>query len=103
MKYFSIVVCLIFKSLLKGLVKALIIQSLMRLKEDTVLLRCREMDVSVVNSVLDEAKREYAKKLGLAVPNVIVDKVYLPPPLPDNRNSIGPSWLVNCNLFCKGF
>ncbi|KAL1543640.1 V-type proton ATPase subunit E2 [Salvia divinorum] len=75
----------------KGLIKALIIQSLLRLKETSVLLRCREMDASVVNSVLEEAKREYAKRSGLEVPNVVVDKVYLPPPLTDNRNSIGPS------------
>ncbi|XP_057786256.1 V-type proton ATPase subunit E2-like [Salvia miltiorrhiza] len=75
----------------KGLLKALIIQSLMRLKEASVLLRCREMDANVVSSVLEEAKREYAKKAGVPVPSVVVDKVYLPPPPTDDIHSIAPS------------
>lgn len=77
----------------KGLLKALIIQSLLRLKEASVVLRCREMDVSVVNSVLEDAKREYAKKSGVTIPTVVVDKVYLPPP-PTENESMAPSWYV---------
>lgn len=75
----------------KGLLKALIIQSLLRLKEASVVLRCREMDVSVVNSVLEDAKREYAKKSGVTIPTVVVDKVYLPPPPPTENHSMAPS------------
>ncbi|KAK1351517.1 Archaeal/vacuolar-type H+-ATPase subunit E [Heracleum sosnowskyi] len=65
----------------KKLLKGLIVQSLLRLKEPAVLLRCREADVSVVESVLEEAKREYAEKAKLQAPSVMLDtRVYLPPP-----------------------
>lgn len=76
----------------KGLLKALIIQTLMRLKEASVLLRCREMDASVVGSVLEEARREYAKRAGLPVPTIVVDKVYLPPPPTSTHHDMAPSW-----------
>lgn len=75
--------------------QSMVFQSLIRLKEPSVLLRCREMDLNVVNSVLEEAKREYAKKTGAQAPSIVVDQVHLPPPPPhDGTNSIGPSWWV---------
>lgn len=56
-------------------------QSLLRLKEPSVLLRCRKVDSALVQSVLEEAKMEYAKKANVRNPNVIVDdRVFLPPP-----------------------
>ncbi|KAL8102087.1 hypothetical protein AgCh_026828 [Apium graveolens] len=65
----------------KKLLKDLILQSLLRLKEPAVLLRCREIDVSLVESVLEEAKREYTEKAKLQTPSIMLDKrVYLPPP-----------------------
>ncbi|KAL0285985.1 UNVERIFIED_CONTAM: V-type proton ATPase subunit E2 [Sesamum angustifolium] len=76
----------IYKALLKGL----IVQSLLRLKEPSILLRCREMDVSLVNSVLEDAKREYAKKAKVQAPSITIDKVYLPPP-PSSKQPLGPS------------
>ncbi|KAK6943295.1 V-type ATPase subunit E [Dillenia turbinata] len=69
------------KKAYKKLLKGLIVQSLLRLKEPSVLLRCREVDVGLVESVLDEAKREYAEKSQVHAPTVTIDaRVYLPPP-----------------------
>lgn len=54
------------------------------------------MDANVVSSVLEDAKREYAKKAGVPLPTIVVDKVYLPPPPTDHIHSnIAPSWLVH--------
>ncbi|XVE80713.1 hypothetical protein DITRI_Ditri15bG0002800 [Diplodiscus trichospermus] len=66
----------------KNLLKALIVESLVRLREPAVLLRCREVDRKVVESVLEEAKREYADKIKVAAPKITIDNVYLPPPPP---------------------
>ncbi|KAK1312636.1 V-type proton ATPase subunit E1 [Acorus calamus] len=70
-----------YKKLLKDLI------SLLRLKEPSVLLRCREADVDLVESVLDEAKQEYAEKAQVHSPAVNVDnRVYLPPPPKDSKS-----------------
>lgn len=79
------------KNAYKKLLKGLIVQSLLRLKEPGVLLRCREVDVSLVESVLEEAKREYAEKANVHAPKITIDnRVYLPPP-PTGADSHGPS------------
>ncbi|KAJ4978425.1 hypothetical protein NE237_009205 [Protea cynaroides] len=76
------------------LLKDLTVQSLSRLKEPLVLLRCREVDCKIVESVLDEAKQQYAEKAKVHPPKVTIDDcVYLPPP-PTDVNSHGP--------FCSG-
>ncbi|KAL0436267.1 UNVERIFIED_CONTAM: V-type proton ATPase subunit E [Sesamum radiatum] len=77
----------------KDLLKDLIVQSLLRLKEPSVLLRCREDDVHLVQSVLHSAKEEYAEKSKVHPPEIIVDNVHLPPP-PSHHNAHGP--------FCSG-
>ncbi|KAH0633161.1 hypothetical protein KY290_017730 [Solanum tuberosum] len=64
----------------KKILRGLIVQSLLRLKEPSLLLRCREMDVSLVKSVVEDAKKEYAEKAKVRAPNVTIDNVYLPPP-----------------------
>ncbi|NP_001314466.1 V-type proton ATPase subunit E [Gossypium hirsutum] len=63
----------------KRLLKDLIVQSLVRLKEPGVLLRCRKEDLHLVESVLDSAKEEYASKVNVHPPEIIVDDVHLPP------------------------
>ncbi|CAI8584856.1 unnamed protein product [Vicia faba] len=69
-----------------NLLKELIIQSLLRLKEPSVLLRCREVDLPLVEDVLESAAQEYAEKANLHVPEILVDKdVYLPP-APSHHN-----------------
>ncbi|KAL6511055.1 hypothetical protein OROGR_022179 [Orobanche gracilis] len=75
------------------LLKDLIVQSLLRLKEPSVLLRCREEDVHLVESVLDLAKDEYAQKAKVHLPEIIVDHVHLPP-APSHHNVHG--------RFCSG-
>ncbi|XP_012481312.1 V-type proton ATPase subunit E [Gossypium raimondii] len=68
----------------KNLVKALVVQSLVRLREPSVLLRCREVDRKLVETIIDEAKREYAEKFNVPPPKIVIDSVYLPPPPPAN-------------------
>ncbi|KAM5560742.1 V-type proton ATPase subunit E2 [Rosa sericea] len=81
------------KKAYKKLMKDLIVQSLIRLKEPAVLLRCREVDRKLVESVLEEAKKIYADK-GFAPPKITIDdRVYLPPP-PKGGDSHEP--------FCSG-
>ncbi|XP_022983531.1 V-type proton ATPase subunit E-like [Cucurbita maxima] len=77
----------------KNLLKDLIVQSLLRLKEPAVLLRCRESDVHLVESVLRSAAVEYAEKVKVHEPEIIVDHVHLPP---------GPSHHHHHGLFCSG-
>ncbi|KAL6841422.1 hypothetical protein ACP4OV_028940 [Aristida adscensionis] len=64
----------------KKVLKALIVQSLLRLREPSLVLRCREADRGLVEAVLEAAKKEYAEKAKVNLPKVIIDgKVYLPP------------------------
>ncbi|XP_073310239.1 V-type proton ATPase subunit E-like [Primulina huaijiensis] len=77
----------------KKLLKDLIVQSLLRLKEPSVLLRCRKDDAKLVNSVLKTAKEEYAEKAKVHPPEIVVDNVNLPP-APSDDNAHGP--------FCSG-
>jgi V-type H+-transporting ATPase subunit E len=68
------------------------IQSLLRLKEPAVLLRCREEDKHYVEEVLESAKNEYAEKANVAPPQIFVDEnVYLPP-APEYQRSHGLFW-----------
>ncbi|KAJ4957005.1 hypothetical protein NE237_013788 [Protea cynaroides] len=76
------------------LLKDLIVQSLLRLKEPAVLLRCREDDLDFVEAVLPSAKLEYAEKANVYEPEIIVDQhVYLPP-APTHHHAHG--------AFCSG-
>ncbi|KAH1075138.1 hypothetical protein J1N35_027466 [Gossypium stocksii] len=77
----------------KTLLKDVIVQSLVRLKEPAVLLRCRKDDVPLVESVLDSAKEEYASKVNVHPPEIFIDNVHLPP-APSHHNAHGP--------FCSG-
>ncbi|XP_059662247.1 V-type proton ATPase subunit E-like [Cornus florida] len=74
----------------KHLLNGLIVQSLLRLKEPSVLLRCRKDDVDLVESVLDSAKEEYANKANVHAPEIIIDNVYLPP-APSHHHAHGLS------------
>ncbi|KAL4565464.1 hypothetical protein LXL04_029560 [Taraxacum kok-saghyz] len=62
----------------EGLLKALIVQGLLRLKEPSVLMRCRKEDLQLVESVVNDAKAEYAEKAGVHEPEVVIDTIYLP-------------------------
>jgi V-type H+-transporting ATPase subunit E len=74
----------------KHLLKNLIIQSLLRLKEPSVLLRCRKDDKHLVESVLQQAKEEYAEKANVRSVEIVVDSIYLPS-APSHHNAHGPS------------
>lgn len=72
--------------------KYLSLQSLLRLKEPAVLLRCRKDDAHLVESALESAKEDYAAKANVHPPDIIIDhKVYLPP-APSHHHAHGPSW-----------
>ncbi|KAH9617982.1 hypothetical protein KSS87_011361 [Heliosperma pusillum] len=62
----------------RTLLKDLIVQSLLRLKEPALLMRCRKDDVHHVHHVLDSAREEYATKAEVHAPDVIVDDIHLP-------------------------
>ncbi|KAK6138149.1 hypothetical protein DH2020_028085 [Rehmannia glutinosa] len=72
------------------LLKDLIVQSLLRLKEPSVLLRCRKDDLHFVQSVLHSAKEGYALKAKVHPPEIIVDHIHLPA-APSHHNAHGPS------------
>ncbi|GAV87127.1 LOW QUALITY PROTEIN: vATP-synt_E domain-containing protein, partial [Cephalotus follicularis] len=57
----------------RKLLKDLIVHCLLRLKEPVVLLRCREDDLDLVDSVMDSVKEEYAEKVNVHQPEIIVD------------------------------
>ncbi|KAI4315498.1 hypothetical protein L6164_028298 [Bauhinia variegata] len=78
----------------RNLLKDLIVQSLLRLKEPSVLLRCRKDDLHLVEQVLDSAAQEYADKENVHPPEIIVDKQVYLPPAPSHYNAHGP--------FCSG-
>ncbi|KAI4370127.1 hypothetical protein MLD38_018508 [Melastoma candidum] len=78
----------------KRLLNDLIVQSLLRLKEPSVLLRCRKEDLHLVESVLHSAKEEYAQKANVHLPDIIVDNHKFLPPAPSHHNAPGP--------FCAG-
>ncbi|XP_004505773.1 V-type proton ATPase subunit E2 [Cicer arietinum] len=68
------------KKVYKKLIKDMIVQGLLRLREPSVLLRCRESDRKLVESLLEEAKKEYSEKANVQVPQIALDdRVYLPP------------------------
>lgn len=71
-----------------------ILQSLLRLKEPAVLLRCRKEDHMLLESVLSSAKEDYAVKANVHEPEIIVDSVHLPP-APSHHHAHGPSWYVS--------
>ncbi|KAK4744260.1 hypothetical protein SAY87_010572 [Trapa incisa] len=79
------------KNSYKKLLKDLIVQSMLRLKEPAVLLRCREVDRKLVESILDKAKSDYAEKAKVPPPSITLDEaVFLPPP-PKSADSHEPS------------
>eukprot|EP00249_Psilotum_nudum_P010328 c22477_g1_i1 orf=345-1025(+) len=72
------------------LLKDLIVQSLVRLKEPSLQLRCREGDLELVYEIIQEAKAEYTGRTKVESVEIHVDdQKFLPLP-PDERN-IGPS------------
>ncbi|KAK4262849.1 hypothetical protein QN277_028353 [Acacia crassicarpa] len=71
----------------RHLLKDLIVQSLLRLKEPSVLLRCRKEDLHLVEHVLDSAAQEYADKANVRPPEITVDKQVYLPPAPSHHNT----------------
>ncbi|KAF7845198.1 V-type proton ATPase subunit E2 [Senna tora] len=76
------------KKIYRNLLKSLIVQvnhqisilTKIRLKEPAVILRCREVDKKLVESLLEEAKKEYTEKAKVQTPPKIIldERVYLP-------------------------
>nr|KYP68269.1 V-type proton ATPase subunit E2 [Cajanus cajan] len=69
------------KKVYRKLIKDMIVQGLLRLREPSVLIRCREGDRKIVESLLEEVKKEYTEKSKVQAPNITLDdRVFLPPP-----------------------
>ncbi|ONM28335.1 V-type proton ATPase subunit E3 [Zea mays] len=75
----------------KKLLKTLIVQSLLRLKEPAVLLRCRKEDLQLVDLVLESARNEYADKAKVYPPEIVVDRQIYLPSAPSHYQAPGPS------------
>ncbi|KAJ0028571.1 hypothetical protein Pint_35098 [Pistacia integerrima] len=70
-----------------------LVRSMLSLREPAVLLRCREIDHKLVESILDEVIKDYTdtEKAKVAAPSITIDtKVHLPPP-PSNEDPHAPS------------
>uniref|UniRef100_A0A1D1XSA2 V-type proton ATPase subunit E n=1 Tax=Anthurium amnicola TaxID=1678845 RepID=A0A1D1XSA2_9ARAE len=78
----------------KKLLKELIVQCFLRLKEPSLLLRCRKEDLELVESVLHSAKHEYAEKANVHHPEVVIDNHTFLPSAPNHHHAHGP--------FCSG-
>nr|PNR36633.1 hypothetical protein PHYPA_022484 [Physcomitrium patens] len=61
-------------------------KGLLRLKEQSTQLRCREQDLEIVQSVIESGKQAYAEKLNVAVPEVFVDDEHFLPGPPGSSN-----------------
>jgi len=62
-----------------------------------VLIRCRESDRKLVESLVEEAKKEYSEKASVQAPKITLDdRVYLPPPPKNNAatDSLEPFWYL---------
>lgn len=57
----------------RKLLKELIVQALLRLREPSLLLRCRESDVEHVFDVLEDAKNEYMQRANVDHVHIHVD------------------------------
>ena len=65
-----------------------------------MLLRCREGDRKLIESLIEEAKKEYSEKANVQPPNITIDeRVYLPP-APKNVavDSHEPYWYLLLTL-----
>lgn len=56
------------------------------------------MDVSLVKSVVEDAKKEYVEKAKVRAPNITIDNVYLPPP-PTDADPHRPAWYLPTHSF----
>ncbi|CAK8576754.1 unnamed protein product [Lathyrus sativus] len=84
------------KKAYRKLIKEIIIQGLLRMRESSLLLRCRETDRKLVESLLEEAKKEYSEKAKVQPPTIVLDdRVYLPP---QPKNNAADSH----EIFCSG-
>uniref|UniRef100_A0A0G4FEW6 V-type proton ATPase subunit E n=1 Tax=Chromera velia CCMP2878 TaxID=1169474 RepID=A0A0G4FEW6_9ALVE len=68
----------------KSLMQSLLVQGLLKLLEDQVVVRCRECDKGVVQSVLDPAAKQYSEKVQQLAGvkkavSLSIDTTYLPP------------------------
>ncbi|MCO5558846.1 hypothetical protein L7F22_012434 [Adiantum nelumboides] len=63
----------------KHLIRDLIVQGLIKMKEPHLVLRCRHADLKLVKSVLQVAKDRFAAKMKDHPPDVIIDEeIFLP-------------------------
>ncbi|XLS84203.1 hypothetical protein HN51_034369 [Arachis hypogaea] len=86
------------KKVYRKLLRDLILQGLVRMREPSVIIRCRESDKKLTESLIEECKKDYMDKMRLQQPPKITidERVYLPPP-PKNGNGAD-----SLEPFCNG-
>ncbi|RYR22761.1 hypothetical protein Ahy_B03g068067 [Arachis hypogaea] len=86
------------KKVYRKLLRDLILQGLVRMREPSVIIRCRESDKKLIESLIEECKKDYMDKMRLQQPPKITidERVYLPPP-PKNGNGAD-----SLEPFCNG-
>uniref|UniRef100_A0A7S0YAU0 Uncharacterized protein n=1 Tax=Polytomella parva TaxID=51329 RepID=A0A7S0YAU0_9CHLO len=68
----------------KKLLQNLLIQSMKKIQEKSVTVKCRQVDLILVKDVIPEARKSFAAKYDQDAPEVVVDtKDYLAPPPSD--------------------
>eukprot|EP01016_Furgasonia_blochmanni_P045148 TRINITY_DN632_c0_g1_i4.p1 TRINITY_DN632_c0_g1~~TRINITY_DN632_c0_g1_i4.p1 ORF type:complete len:295 (-),score=107.72 TRINITY_DN632_c0_g1_i4:114-998(-) len=75
-------------SIHKPLMKKLIIQGLIKLMEEEVLLKCRKEDTAIVESVLEEAEREFTDLCRRETGRELNTKLYLLKDQPLDANQV---------------
>ncbi|MCO5547798.1 hypothetical protein L7F22_001250 [Adiantum nelumboides] len=78
----------------RKILRELMVQALLRLKEPSLLLRCRESDADHVFEVLEDAKNEYMEKANVDNVHIHVDNQKFLPPAQDPKR---PD-----HFFCSG-
>lgn len=63
-----------------------------KIEEESILVRCRESDKSVVKSLLDTARKEYANSVGEGAPELTLDEERLKPAPTKKNNDPAFTW-----------
>lgn len=68
------------------------VQGMKKLEEESILVRCRETDKSVVENLLEAARKQYADAVGEGAPELTLDSEFLKPPPTDKNNDPAFTW-----------
>lgn len=84
-------------SVYESLMMDLILQGAKKLGVDTVLVRCRQVDTSLVQSILARAGDAFTQKYGSKAPKMKLDEQHTLPPPPSEVKSDGFHEYASCS------